>query len=166
VSHLQNRSKDLDQLPVDHSFVALRQARLLSALPCLLGADHRNDSAQLGRLGRVLLDDRLFHSLRFRELGGCCEHAVLELQHLLKGVVEERSGESDRLSATTGGKAHLEFARSLAPAFGDVLHLLLHLGSLATVNVSSRAQNVCSEFCLPFDECYALGHLCDSVGDS
>lgn len=137
----------------------------LSALPCLLGADHGDDPAELGRLSGVLLDDRLIYTLRFRELGGRCEHAVLELQHLLEGVVEERCGESDRLSAAARWKTHLQLARSFPAALRDVLHLLLHLRSLTIINISSRAQHCICKDRLPLDKRYALSHLGDSVGD-
>lgn len=82
----------------------------------------------------MLLDDRLLYVLGLGELRGGCEHAVLQLQHLLQGVVEERRGESDgglAVAVASGRQAHFQLARRFSAALGDVLHLLLHLGLLA-----------------------------------
>jgi len=84
----------------------------LSTLSSLLGTDERNDSAQLRALRCLFSDNLLINSLGLGQIGGGLEHAVLEGEHLLEGVVEEWSAEADVLW-TTGTESHLKLARLL-----------------------------------------------------
>ena len=84
----------------------------LSALSSLLGANERNDSAELCTLRCLFPDDLLIDTFGLGKVGSRLEHAVLKREHLLKGIVEEWSAEADVLWSTSA-ESHLEFARYL-----------------------------------------------------
>jgi len=82
------------------------------SLPCLLGTDEGDYPAQFCALGSTLLDDTLVDSLGLGQVRGAPEHTLLQSQHLLQSVVEERCTESNAVRSAAV-ESHLKFARFL-----------------------------------------------------
>lgn len=141
----------------------------LRALSGLLSTDHRDDSAQLSTLRRMLFDDLLVHTTGLGEVCSGLEHTILQLQHLLECVVKERSRECYRVLRVLP-KAHLELAWA-ALLFGRLgSSLLVRLAwllsgekiSASVLYPGSRGQRDNT----PLDKCDALCHLGDSVSNT
>jgi len=83
-----------------------------SSLPRFLRANQRNNPTQFGTLLELLPFDLLW-GIAGGNFGACLQHAVLQVQHLGEGVVEEWSRELD--VAGRGREADLQLARRLPP---------------------------------------------------
>lgn len=81
------------------------------SLSRLFSTDQRDNPAQLRTLCCMFLHQCVRHTICLGQLGGCLQHAILEMQHLLQRIVKERSREGDRIWRRLI-ETHLQLSRS------------------------------------------------------
>lgn len=83
-----------------------------STLPRLLSTNHGDDPTELCALRRLFPDDLVVDAVHPRQVRRALQHAVLQREHLLQRVVQERRAEADRVTrgARGAGQSHFELA--------------------------------------------------------